>query len=184
MTTQTIDWVGAFDLNCQSTDTLALASEESKQTGEVLKSVGYLGDADHSVAMAGGASDTGMMDKRAEIMTRMSWGVAMAPGKQVPMMAFMLWMSGSSLHLFSIMMTGMALSTPVKALLALGTAFQNIKLADREINLTQQKLVYLLGVVVGLCVGCWKLNKMGLLPLTSADWVTMVPVRESIEFSG
>ena len=175
-------WIGAFDLNCSSTDTLALQGDE--KGGEVLKKIGFLGDSESSVTMMGSGSSTANRDKQAEIMTKMSWAVAMAPGKQLPMMVFMFWMTGNGLHLFSIMMTGMALMTPVKSLMNMNTAFANIKMPDREINLTQQKLVYIGCVCAGLCVGAWKLNKMGLLPLTSADWVTMVPVREPVEFSG
>jgi hypothetical protein len=180
--------IGCADLNCNATETLAIVknSEEGGTRGvggEVLKAVGY-SDAAASVAVTGTGSSTANLDKQVEIVTRMSWSVATAPGKQIPMMVFMFWMTGSGLHLFSIMMTGMALMNPVRALLAMGTAFQNIKVPGRDINLTQQKLVYLACVIAGLCVGGWKLNKMGLLPLTSADWVTMVPVREPVEFSG
>jgi hypothetical protein len=117
-------------------------------------------------------------------MTKMSWAVAMAPGKQLPMMMFMMWMTGNGLHLFSIMMTGMALWTPVKSTMALNTAFQNIRVPGRDIPLAQQKLVYLACCIAGLCIGAWKLDKMGLLPLTSADWASMVPMKQYVEFSG
>jgi hypothetical protein len=175
-------WVGAFDLNCSSTDTLALKGDE--KGGEVLKKVGYFADNDTPVTMLGSGSETANLDNRKKLMIKMSWAIAMGPGKQIPMMFFMMWMTGNGLHLFSIMMTGMALMQPIRSLLAINTAFANIKLSGREINLTQQKLVYIVCVCGGLCVGAWKLNKMGLLPLTSADWVTLVPVREPVEFSG
>lgn len=183
---ETMAWVGAFDLNCNPVETLALQTNDGEDNvgGEVFKQIGYLGDNSSSIATVAGGSSTANLDKQVEIVTKMSWAVAMAPGKQIPMMMFMFWMTGSGLHLFSIMMTGMAMMNPIRALLAIGTAFQNIKVPGREINLTQQKLVYLACVVAGLVVASWKLNKMGLLPLTSADWVTLVPVREAVEFSG
>ena len=36
--------------------------------------------------------------------------------------------------------------------------------------MTAQKLTFIAVQCVALSLGIWKLNKMGLLPLTSADW--------------
>ena len=174
-------WVGAFDLNCQSS--ALTTSESGSGKGTALTSLGYSRDKESALVGPGG-SQAGNLDKQVQIMTKMSWAVAMAPGKQLPMMMFMMWMTGNGLHLFSIMMTGMALWTPVKSTLALNTAFQNIRVPGREISLAQQKLVYLGCCIAGLCIGAWKLDKMGLLPLTSADWASMVPVNKYVEFSG
>ena len=46
-----------------------------------------------------------------------------SPGKSLLMTGFMLWMSGSTLNIFSIMMTGMALWNPVKSVIGIGTTF-------------------------------------------------------------
>ena len=67
----------------------------------------------------------------------------------------------------------------------LGDDVEGIALfALRDIPLAQQKLVYLACCIAGLCIGAWKLDKMGLLPLTSADWASMVPMKQYVEFSG
>jgi len=49
-------------------------------------------------------------------------GVATATGKQLLMTAFMLWMSGNQIQLFSIMMVGMAMFSPVKALFSVNSS--------------------------------------------------------------
>ena len=43
----------------------------------------------------------------------------MAPAKSVPMNAFMLYMSGSGVQIFSMMVVGMLLTGPVKAILSI-----------------------------------------------------------------
>jgi hypothetical protein len=45
--------------------------------------------------------------------------VALAPGKQLPMQAFMLWMSGNSVQIFSVAITAMLMFSPIKALLSM-----------------------------------------------------------------
>ena len=45
--------------------------------------------------------------------------MALAPGKQLPMQAFMLWMSGNSVQIFSAAITGMLMVTPIKALMGM-----------------------------------------------------------------
>ena len=135
-------WHGAFDLNCQSAALTTTEGGRGDGKAAPLAALGFQRDRETALTGPGG-SQAGNLDKQVQIMTKMSWAVATAPGKQLPMMMFMMWMTGNGLHLFSIMMTGMALWTPVKSTMALNTAFQNIRVPGREISLTQQKLVYL-----------------------------------------
>lgn len=50
-------------------------------------------------------------------------------------------------------------------------------------NLTLSKTAYVALNLVGVAVVCYKLLVMGLLPVTSADWVSLLPVRHASEFS-
>jgi hypothetical protein len=50
-----------------------------------------------------------------------AWDVAIAPAKSVPMNAFMLYMSGTGVQIFSMMCVGMLLTSPVKAILSIRT---------------------------------------------------------------
>jgi hypothetical protein len=49
-----------------------------------------------------------------------AWEVAQAPVKNLMMMGFMMWMAGSTVHLFSIGITFSALWQPVSALQSIG----------------------------------------------------------------
>ncbi len=100
--------------------------------------------------------------------------IAYGPGKNLLTTAFMLWMSGSSIQIFSIMMTGMALINPIKALVALNEPF---KAFDKEegVDLKMPKLIFAFFQILALGVALYKCSTMGLLPLTSADWVDYLP---------
>ena len=43
-----------------------------------------------------------------------SWDLALSPMKSIPMNLFMLWMSGNSVQIFSILIVGMLLQNAVK----------------------------------------------------------------------
>ena len=47
----------------------------------------------------------------------MAMEVAQGQGKSLMMNMFMMWMAGNSLHIFPIMMVGMAIWTPIGAMM-------------------------------------------------------------------
>jgi hypothetical protein len=51
------------------------------------------------------------------------------------------------------------------------------------VNLSLPKLLYVLLNLLGVAAVGYKLRVMGLLPLTSADWVSLLPSRHPAEFS-
>lgn len=53
------------------------------------------------------------------LIIKKSWDLALGPLKQVPMNLFILYMAGSSVSIFPIMMVGMLIIKPVKALFTL-----------------------------------------------------------------
>lgn len=131
--------------------------------------------------------------------------MATAPGSNILMTGFMLWMSGSNINLFSIMFTGMALFNPLKAIFTVNSAFE--KFNDGQVELILPKLIYCalhllsLGAITRThlyflnaisshfpaCthtgIALYKCGTMGLLPITSADWTGYLPVKEFTEFS-
>lgn len=115
-------------------------------------------------------ADAQLAAKQRQVM-----GIAYGPGKSLLTTAFMLWMSGSSVQIFSIMMTGMALVNPIKAIAGVNSTF---KAFDNEegLDLKFPKLVFLLLQLLAFGVGLYKCSTMGLLPLTSADWVSTLPI--------
>ena len=55
--------------------------------------------------------------------------------------------------------------------------------AKADIDLTLPKLCYLALNCLGVAMGMYKLNTIGLLPVTSADWSAMLPVKTPVEYS-
>ncbi|RKO88571.1 hypothetical protein BDK51DRAFT_27397, partial [Blyttiomyces helicus] len=56
----------------------------------------------------------------ANLKMKKAWDTALGPAKSIPMNAFMLWMSGNSVQIFSILITVMMLWNAIKAVM--GTA--------------------------------------------------------------
>jgi len=106
--------------------------------------------------------------------------VAMAVGKQLMMTAFMLWMSGSGLQIFSIMMLGMAFWTPFQKLFNVNQEF--VRYADSGVDITVPKLVFLGLNVLGILLAVYKSHTLGLVP-TPADWAPVPVVKQALEFS-
>lgn len=59
-----------------------------------------------------------------------AWEVAQAPFKNLMMMGFMMWMAGSTVHLFSIGITFSALWQPISALQSVGKGVLIVFLFD------------------------------------------------------
>lgn len=66
---------------------------------------------------------------------------------------------------------------PINNLLALSKTFAPMSVPGA--NLFLAKLVYVSLNIVGLLVVLWKVRAMGILPLTSADWVSLLPLARS-----
>lgn len=99
-----------------------------------------------------------------------AWEVALAPVKNLPMTAIMMYMTGNSLQIFSIMMVFMAFKNPIAGLLGTNQAFERFETETNKTKMLQVKLAYVVMQLVALAVGIWKVNAMGLLP-----WVTLKP---------
>ena len=94
----------------------------------------------------------------------------------------MLWMSGSTVHIFSMMFTMMALKNPIQSLLKVNAAFKSID--DGTVNLIKWKLLFVAVNLVGLAMALYKCNSLGLLPLKSSDWVHLLSIKESEHWTG
>ncbi|KAL8499407.1 hypothetical protein ACS0TY_022398 [Phlomoides rotata] len=121
-------------------------------------------------------------DAEANWKAQKAWEVAQAPVKNLFMMGFMMWMAGSTVHLFSIGITFSALMQPVNALRGVGKMFEPYK--DNRVDLLVPKLVFVALNLVGLVLGIWKLNTLGLLPTHVSDWVSSLPPPQEVEYSG
>lgn len=100
-----------------------------------------------------------------------AWEVALAPVKQLPMTAIMMYMSGNSLQIFSIMMVVMAFKNPLVGLMATNQAFERFETEGTKANMLMVKALYVAMQILALALGVWKVNGMGLLPYVhSSSW--------------
>ncbi|OMO90651.1 Drug/metabolite transporter [Corchorus olitorius] len=121
-------------------------------------------------------------DAEANWKAQKAWEVAQAPFKNLLMMGFMMWMAGSTVHLFSIGITFSALWQPISALQGVGKVFEPYK--DNRVELLGPKLLFIALNLGGLALGVWKLNTLGLLPTHASDWVSSLPPAQEVEYAG
>jgi hypothetical protein len=93
-----------------------------------------------------------------------AWEVALGPIKSLPMTGIMMYMSGNSLQIFSIMMVFMAFKNPIMGILGTNQAFERFETESNRAKMLQVKLAYVAMQLVALALGIWKINGMGLLP--------------------
>jgi hypothetical protein len=79
------------------------------------------------------------------------------------MNAIMMYMSGNSLQIFSIMMVFMLFKNPLQGLMNTNQVLQGSK-RKAPGRLWMVKATYVLMQLVALSLGIWKVNGMGLLP--------------------
>lgn len=93
-----------------------------------------------------------------------AWEVALAPVKNLPMTGIMMYMSGNSLQIFSIMMVFMAFKGPIMGIVGTNQAFERFESESNRNKMLQVRLAYVAMQLVALALGVWKVNSMGLLP--------------------
>jgi hypothetical protein len=102
--------------------------------------------------------------------------LAMKPGQQIAMNAFMMYMSGSSLNMFSITTTSTAILTPLTSIFAVERTFGNF-----DVDTQMAKLVFVGMNLVWLAIGLYKMSSMRLLPTTSADFADSIVWKDMME---
>jgi ER membrane protein complex subunit 4 len=118
---------------------------------------------------------------------KMAMSIALQPGQQIAMQAFMLYMSGNQLNMFSINVTSMAIITPLTAIFSIDQTFRKVQhdTTNDEANDVLQipKLIYLALNLAFLGLGLYKMSSMRLLPTTSADWISKIEWKEMVEIT-
>lgn len=92
------------------------------------------------------------------------------------MQAFMLYMSGGGVQIFSMGIVLMLLLTPIKNIAGMNAAFSPFAPTSGSTStptpaLLFQKLTYIVCNLLTLIVGLWKCRSMGLLPTGTGDWL-------------
>ena len=91
-----------------------------------------------------------------------------------------MYMSGNSISIFPIMMVGMMLVRPVKAIISTQTTFKVIE----GTQAAGQKIVFILGNIANIALAVFKCHSMGLLPTHASDWLAFVEPQSRLEYSG
>lgn len=118
-----------------------------------------------------------------DLFLKKAWEIALAPAKSIPMNAIMMYMSGNSLQIFSIMMTVMLFMNPLKALSSVGSTFSRFDNERTHGRLWPVKIAYIALQLATIALGIWKVNGMGLLPTTRSDWLAWERERQPLENS-
>jgi len=117
----------------------------------------------------------------AAMKTKKANDLANGQAKSIFFTLFMLWMSGSGINIFSIMITVGTLFTPLKGFLNLNTSFKHLE--GEGVDLLFPKVKYLFFNLVVLGATTYKLQSMGLLPFAAGDWIGLIPYKHVFEFS-
>lgn len=90
-----------------------------------------------------------------------------------------MYMSGNSISIFPIMMVGMMLVRPIKAIIATQATFKVIE----GTQAAGQKIVYFLGNLANVALAVYKCHSMGLLPTHASDWLAFVEPQSRLEYA-
>ncbi|XP_031631451.1 ER membrane protein complex subunit 4 [Contarinia nasturtii] len=116
---------------------------------------------------------------QSHLILKKSWDIALGPIKQVPMNLLIMYMSGNSISIFPIMMVGMMLVRPIKAIIATQATFKVIE----GTQAAGQKIVYFLGNLANVALAVYKCHSMGLLPTHASDWLAFVEAQTRLEYA-
>ncbi|XP_050527488.1 ER membrane protein complex subunit 4 isoform X2 [Daktulosphaira vitifoliae] len=114
------------------------------------------------------------------LIMKKSWDLALGPLKQVPMNLFIMYMAGNSISIFPIMMVGMLIVRPFKALFTLQATFKTVE----GTQAWGQKFIFFIGNLVNIILALYKCQSMGLLPTHASDWLAFINPPTRMEYSG
>lgn len=104
-----------------------------------------------------GYSENPKSQTKSVVQTKRAWDVAYAGAKSIPMNLIMMYMSGNSIQIFSIIITVMMFWNPIKAIMSMNQAFHGL-------NPTfGQQLVFCLLHFANMLLAIYKCYNMGLL---------------------
>ncbi|KAL6072257.1 ER membrane protein complex subunit 4 [Balamuthia mandrillaris] len=122
-------------------------------------------------------------DKNAlrELKKKRAWELGTSPAKSIFMTMFMVWMTGNSVNIFSIMIALFTLINPLKSIFQTRQAFSRFSELGSDLILPQ--LAYIGLHLLTLSIGAYKCYNLGVLP-TEADLAAALVTKEAMEVSG
>ncbi|KAG7840869.1 hypothetical protein KL942_001857 [Ogataea angusta] len=100
-----------------------------------------------------------------------AWDLAKSPSKNIPMNLIMMYMSPNSLQLIPIVMVLMLFVNSIKEIYQVKEKFRELELNDKQ-GKTLLQFLYVACCCGNMAIGVWKLNKLGLIPNRSSDWLS------------
>lgn len=117
----------------------------------------------------------------ADAFERAAMSIAVNQGGALMQSAFFMWMVGSTVSIWTLFFLASMGTAPFRALLNVHAAFAGVDMPG--VSLLRPKAVYVAINLAGAALLYWRVRSMGLIPLTSADWVWMLPGRVPVENS-
>ena len=96
---------------------------------------------------------------------------------------FIMYMSGSQLSIFPIMMVIMMAVRPLKTLFSVNATFKNLDSADGSGGNLFHKAVFVMGNLVNVALAMYKCHSMGMLPTYASDWLAFADPVERVEWA-
>ncbi|RCN33209.1 leucine carboxyl methyltransferase [Ancylostoma caninum] len=121
-------------------------------------------------------------EQQEHLAKKRAWDVAMAPAKSLPVNMFMMYMAGRSVSIFPIMMVGMMLWRPAKALFSVNATFKPLEDQNTG-SMIVHKIIFVLGNLGAIALAIYKVHTMGLLPNTPSDWLEFIPQPQRVQYS-
>jgi ER membrane protein complex subunit 4 len=136
---------------------------------------GYVADTRFSATSAA-AQPTKKEEEADEmaLLSKKAWEIARSPLQKVFMVGFMLYMSGSGVHLMSLMMIFMATFQTLSPLFTVSAAFQVLE--KKNISLVVPKLLFILLHLVGVGAALYKYHSLGFFRPSPAHFLAQKPL--------
>ena len=114
-----------------------------------------------------------------------AWGLVMGQGKSIITTFISSFFIGTSVSMFTIGIYSYNIYNALNTLFSVNKAFKIYE--SPEINLISYKIMYIILSIISIILIGYKINKMGFLPLSAADWASFaqqnVPNRETLNLN-
>jgi len=137
------------------------------------------------------SNEVGVLPERnvKAILENKAWTIAKGPASSIFQTAFVSWMMGNQLSIYTLFFIVFALYNPIKGILGTISTFsilqqESTAYSSQKLSFFPQKLVFVFLNFLLLCVGLYKAYSMGLVPTVSEllldPPVVLIPPKISI----
>ena len=95
------------------------------------------------------------------------------------MFLFIMWMTGNSLSIYTIMFTVSFATKPFSSILTVNKSFKMFK--HKDLNLMLPKIAYIAANMVIVAMAAYKFSNLGIIPVQPSDWAGLLSPRTPIE---